>query len=212
MASRPIQRLADLFLKLPGVGPRQAMRFAFFLLRAERAFAAELAQAVARLHDEARLCQQCYKTFDANHGALSKPVELCEVCRDGRRNQHQVLVVEKEVDLENVEGTGTYDGAYHVLTGTMDPLDSSAPARLHVRELLLRLERLAAGGPAEVILATNATAEGDATALYLERTISPLRSRFPRLTISRLGRGLTTGTELEYSDGATIASALANRK
>jgi recombination protein RecR len=145
-------------------------------------------------------------------GSGTAAVAFCEICRDSRRKQHYVLVVEKEVDLQNIEGTGRYDGTYHVLGGTVNPLDSSAPSRLHVRELFSRLERRAADGRLELILGTSATTEGDTTALYLERTVAPLRAKFPGLTISRLGRGLTTGTELEYSDEATISSALENRK
>ena len=117
------------------------------------------------------------------------------------------------MDLENIERTGKYDGLYHVLGGTVSPLDSQAPARLHLRELFSRIQLLAtAGREVEVVLATNPTAEGDATALYLERILSPLKNQHPSLKLSRLGRGLTTGSELEYSDEVTIANALANRR
>ncbi len=211
MFSKPIQNLIDFFLKFPGVGPRQAARFVFYLLREDRGRARDLADALSKLHEEVNLCGQCYKTFDANGRAAG--VARCELCRNPRRNQHQVLVVEKEVDLENVERTRKYDGLYHVLGGAVSPLDSSAPARLHLKELFDRVQKLAAaGGEAEVILATNPTAEGDATALYLERIFAPLKSQYPGLKLSRLGRGLNTGSELEYVDDITIAHALENRK
>ena len=213
MFSRPIQNLIDLFLKFPGVGPRQASRFVYYLLREDRNVAQSLAEAVAKLHDEVKICNQCYKTFDGNR---ARETALCELCRDTGRNSRQILVIEKEVDLENIERTKRYDGLYHVLGGTINPLDSSAPARLHIKELFERIRKLAAasptGGELEIILATNPTAEGDATALYLERVLTPLKNQHPGLKLSRLGRGLTTGSELEYSDDVTIANALANRK
>lgn len=220
MFSKPIKTLVDYFLKFPGVGPRQAARFVFYLLREDREFVKALAGAVDRLHDEVKLCARCYKTFDVNHSALGGGAakEFCEFCRNPKRNRSQILVVEKEVDLENVERTRKYDGAYHVLGGTINPLDSSAPARLHIKELFSRVQELAASlgessaGEVEVVLATNPTAEGDATALYLERIFAPLKNQYPVLRISRLGRGLTTGSELEYSDEITIANALQNRK
>ena len=213
MLSKPIQKLADLFLKFPGVGPKQAARFVFYLLREDPSAARALAGAVASLHDEVKICAQCFKTYDNNHVVSSAKEGLCELCRDDRRNPKMVMVVEKEVDLENVERTRKYEGLYHVLGGTISPLDSSAPTRLHLKELFERLRVLAAGAePVEVILATNPTAEGDATALYLERVLAPLKNQSSGLKISRLGRGISTGSELEYTDEITIANALQNRK
>lgn len=213
MFSKPIQNLVELFLKFPGVGPKQATRFVFYLLREEPGRAQSLADAIAKLHDDVRLCSQCFKTYDANRAAAGAAGSaLCEICANPRRNSSQVLVVEKEVDLENIERTHKYDGLYHVLGGTVSPLDSSAPAKLHLRELFDRLGRLATDDGVEVILATNPTAEGDATALYLERVFAPLKNQHAGFTVSRLGRGLTTGSELEYSDDITIAQALQNRR
>lgn len=211
MFSKPIQQLIEYFLKFPGVGPRQAARFVFYLLREEPEWVQELAGAIGGLKSEVKLCTRCYKTFDAN--SSGQPAELCEFCRDPRRNPAQVLVVEKEADLENIERTRKHVGLYHLLGGTVDPLDSQAPAKLHLRELFERIRKLAAaGGGVEVILATNPTAEGEATALYLERILAPLRNQHPGFKISRLGRGLTTGSELEYADDITISNALENRK
>lgn len=210
MLSKPIQNLIEFFLKFPGVGPRQATRFVFYLLREDRAVAHSLAAAIAKLHDDVKVCGQCYRTFDGNRAVETA---FCEFCRDSRRSANQVLIVEKEVDLENIERTKKYGGLYHVLGGTISPLDSSAPARLHIKELFERIQKLvASGGEIEVILATNPTAEGDATALYLERVLGPLKNQHAGLKLSRLGRGLTTGSELEYSDEITITNALMNRK
>ena len=215
MLSKPIQTLVDHFIKFPGVGPKQATRFVFYLLREGLGEAEAIAAAIARLHDEVKICSQCYKTFDTNgYGAEAAKKMLCEFCRDAKRDQFEILVVEKEVDLENIERTRKYQGLYHVLGGTVSPLDSSAPVRLHLRELFDRIQKLAATSehPTELILATNPTAEGDATALYLERILSPLKNQYATLKVSRLGRGLTTGSELEYSDDVTITNALENRK
>lgn len=218
MFSEPIQRLAALFLKFPGVGPKQAARFVFYLLREDPSIVRSLADAVAKLQDEVKLCAQCYKTFDANgstnisQSSPTKPV-LCELCRNPKRNKRQILIIEKEADLENIERSHTYEGLYHVLGGVISPLDSSAPARLHLKELFGRVQALAKeGGPLELIFGMNPTTEGDGTALYLERIFAPLKKEDSPLRISRLGRGLTTGSELEYSDEMTITNALQNRK
>ena len=209
MLSKPIQTLIDHFLKFPGVGPKQATRFVFYLLREDTAEVTALAESISKLHDEVHLCHQCYKTFDMNGGNK----DLCEICRDSKRNPSAIMVVEKEVDLENIERTRKFNGQYHVLGGAVSPLDSSAPTRLHLRELFDRIQtRTKTGEAVEVILATNPTAEGDATSLYVERITTPLKNQYPNLTLSRLGRGLTTGSELEYSDDITIANAFENRK
>lgn len=235
MFSQPIQRLTEFFLKFPGVGPKQAARFVFHLLREDGAAVRELAEAIAKIQDEVRLCGQCYKTFDANGstpqshsgqassprvssgaspvGSASGSATLCELCRNPKRNARQVLVVEKEADLENIERSHWYEGLYHVLGGIINPLDSSAPARLHLKELFSRMQGMAQQpGDLELVLGTNPTTEGDATALYLERVFAPLKNGHASFRISRLGRGLTTGSELEYSDEMTITSALQNRK
>ena len=213
MFSKPIQNLVGFFLKFPGVGPKQATRFVFYLLREDPAQMQALAEAVSKLHSEVKLCNWCYKTYDSNHVGSAAGAGLCELCRNDRRRAKTIMVVEKEVDLENVERTGKFDGLYHVLGGTISPLDSAAPARLRLKELFERVRGLGAdGGEVEVILATNPTTEGDATALYLERVFAPLKNHYPGFKISRLGRGLTTGSELEYSDEITITNALLNRK
>ncbi|RJQ37821.1 recombination protein RecR [Candidatus Parcubacteria bacterium] len=212
MFPKPIQDLIEHFRKFPGVGPRQAARFAFYLLREEPASAAALARSIAGLHAAIKLCSVCYRTFAPPAGTESR----CEICRNPSRNARQILVVEKEVDMENIERTGNFSGLYHVLGGTINPLDSTAPARLHLRELFARVQELlkqAENGPGvELILGTNPTTEGDATALYMDRVFLPLKNQFPAFTLSRLGRGLGTGAELEYADDMTIANALKNRK
>lgn len=217
MLSKPIQNLTDHFIKFPGVGPKQATRFVFHVLRNDKTSAKSLAEAILKLHDEVHICRQCYKTFDTNGGANPSTElgasDLCELCRDSKRNEAEIMIVEKEVDLENIERTRKFHGLYHVLGGHVSPLDSSAPVRLHLRELFDRIQTHAkTGKEVEAILATNPTAEGEATSLYIERITKPLKSQYPGLKVSHLGRGLTTGSELEYSDDITIANALENRK
>ncbi|MDO8560636.1 MAG: recombination mediator RecR [bacterium] len=200
-----IQKLIDAFTRFPGIGPRQAARFAFHLLGENRETVTRLADTIKNLHGKVGFCASCYKSIELTE----KPANnLCEHCRGGSRAKTVLMVVEKEADLANIERTGKFNGVYHVLNGTIDPLDSSAPARLHIKELFERTKTLKnSGNDVEIILATNATTDGDSTALYLERVLRPLE-----IKISRLGRGLTTGTELEYSDEMTIVNALANRK
>lgn len=200
----PIQKLINAFTRFPGIGPRQAARFAFHLLADNRESTAELSRAINELHAKVAFCTTCYKSVERTEAVTGN----CELCKSDARDPAAVMIVEKEADLANIEKTGAYKGRYHVLGGTIDPLDSSAPTRLRIKELFERIKLLkAAGKSVEVILATNATTAGDATALYLDRTLRPLG-----VVITRLGRGLTTGTELEYSDGVTIANALTNRK
>ncbi|MFY9462312.1 MAG: recombination mediator RecR [Candidatus Sungiibacteriota bacterium] len=201
----PIQKLIDAFTRFPGIGPRQAARFAFYLLGEDKGAVARLANALKNLHDNVGFCASCYKSVELPD---KKTGNLCEHCRNGNRTKSLLMVVEKEADLANIERTGKFSGVYHVLNGTIDPLDSSAPTRLHIKELFERAKSLKNSGQnVEVVLATNATTEGDTTALYIERILKPLE-----IKISRLGRGLTTGTELEYSDEMTIVNALTNRK
>lgn len=204
MYPHPLQQLIEYFLKLPGVGPKQATRFAFFLLKEGEEYRGNLARAVAQLGKEVKICKQCYRSM--------KPIaeELCDYCGDKKRNGKMIMVVEKEIDIENVEKTRQYNGLYHILGGVISPLEASSPKKLHLKELFARVKRIAESDKnCEVILATNATTEGDATALYIQRILEPLGDK---IKITRLGRGLTTGSELEYSDPQTIANALTNRR
>jgi len=202
---KPIQRLIDLFIKFPGIGPRQAGRFVFYLLKSGSA--AELAAALLELNKIVILCKQCFRATEKDKGGL------CDFCQDPKRSPNLIAIVEKESDLQNIEKTGLYNGLYHVLGGVIDPLDSQGPQLLHIKELFLRVKNLLEkGGICEVILATNPTTEGDTTALYIDRVLAPLKDNYPGLKISRLGRGLSLGSELEHVDEITLKNALANRK
>ncbi len=210
MYPKQIQQLIDLFSRFPGIGPRQAARFAFFILKEEDPFIGELRAALQDAEERIGICDTCFRMMERENGNIRS----CTICADPRRETHMIAVVEKESDMRNVEQSGAYHGLYHVLGGVISPLDPDSPKTLRLRELYDRVEaRLTAAEiPYEVILATNPTTEGDTTSRYIERILAPLQSTHPHLTISRLGRGLSLGSELEYVDEITLKNALTNRK
>lgn len=188
--------------RLPGVGPRTATRLAYHLMRGKKADALRLSTLIRDLAERVRPCASC--------GNFSED-ELCAVCRDPRRDRSLVCVVESAFEVHAIERTGEFRGVFHVLGGRLSPLDGVGPDQLNVASLLDRLrdEASAPNGdrPREVILATNPSVEGEATAIYLEGVLRPLGVR-----ISRLARGIPVGSDLEYVDGSTLAEALAGRR
>lgn len=210
MYPKSIQKLIDLFAKFPGIGPRQAGRFAFFLLRQDEAYLKELASTLSEIKNKTALCQVCFQAVEKN-GSNEKII--CEICSNPKRDHSAIAVVEKEADLRGLEKSGTYMGLYHVLGGVVSPLDHGSPKRLRLKELHERIKNnLENGKKTELILATNATTEGDTTALYIEKILSPFKENYPEFKISRLGRGLSLGSELEYADEVTVKNAFLNRK
>lgn len=208
MYPKPIQKLIDLFSRFPGIGPRQAARFVFYLLK-ENGTTLELTSALEELEGKIKFCGQCFHTVETETIGST----LCAICKNPKRDAAQVAVVEKESDLHNLEKTGAYHGHYHVLSGLISPLDENSSRGLHLKELYERVKnRLEKDGRCELILATNPTTEGDTTAFYLERVVNPLKQTHAGLTVSRLGRGLSLGSELEYADEVTLKNALNNRK
>lgn len=191
----PIRRLVTQLSRLPGIGEKTATRLAFHILRDRRELAQELAAALVEVSQEVRLCSVCCNL------AATDP---CPVCSDTRRDASVVCVVEQPQDLMAVDSSGEFQGGFHVLHGALSPLDGVGPEQLHVKELLARL---GSGDVTEVILATNPTVEGEATALYLAKLIRPLEIR-----VTRIAQGISVGSELEYTDGGTIARALQNRQ
>lgn len=193
----PIQRLIDAFSRLPGVGPKTASRLTFFLLRAENDLARELSQALAELREGTAICRQCFNITSAGQ-------ELCPICASSGREVSMICVVEEPLDVIALERTGGYKGLYHVLGGSLSPIEGIGPEDLHISELL---ERLQGGGVEEVIVATNPSMEGDATAMYLQQQIAPFGLR-----LTRLARGLPMGGDLEYADQNTLLRALDGRQ
>ena len=190
----PIARLTDLLAKLPGVGEKTAQRLAFHILEAAPEYARDLSQALIALREEVRLCSTC-----CNLTAH----DPCAVCRDPQRDGRVICVVESVPDLLAVERTREFRGRYHVLHGALSPLDGVGPDQLKLRELVARLGQ----GVEEVIVATNPTVEGEATALYITRLVKPLGVR-----VTRIAQGIPMGGDLEYADQVTLARALQGRR
>ncbi len=191
----PIARLMHELGKLPGIGPKTAERLTHHLLAASRTQVYALADALRAIKDSIRRCRQCCQ-LTAN--------ELCEVCSDSRRDASLICVVEQPRDLAALERTATYRGLYHVLHGRLAPLDNMGPEQLTIDRLL---ERIRGGGVSEVIMATNPTLEGDGTALYLASVLAPLGVR-----VTRLARGLPSGSVLEFANSQMLVDALEGRR
>jgi recombination protein RecR len=193
--AEPIARLVEELKRLPGVGQKTAVRLAFHLLRQPAEDVERLAQAISTAKQSLRTCSICHNLTDA---------DPCELCRSEARNPKQICVIESAQDIVNVEKTRRYTGLYHVLGGVLAPLDGVGPEQLNIKTLLARLEKNVVE---EVIIATNPTAEGDATALYLAKLIKPLGVR-----VTRLAMGIPMGGELEYADSVTLRHALDGRR
>ena len=196
----PVARLIEAFARLPGIGPKTAQRLTYHLLRAPDAEARALARALVAVRDEVVFCDRCFNISDA---------PLCPICRDPGRDDGKLCVVEEPLDVLAIERTGEFRGRYHVLHGAISPIDGIGPERLKVRELLLRVDEADADGRRieEVIIATNPTLEGEATAMYLgERLDGKVGS------VTRIARGLPVGGDLEYADDVTLIRALQGRR
>lgn len=191
-----IEELVGEFAKLPGIGRKTAQRLTYFLLKQPREESARLARAVAALGERVRACTRCGNLTEA---------DPCAICADPRRDGALICVVEEASDVAAIERAGEYRGLYHVLGGRLSPLDGVGPDQLSVAPLTERVRN--GSGVREVILATNASVEGEATAHYLERALRP-----HGVTVSRLARGLPAGSELEYADDETITQAIAMRR
>ncbi len=193
--AKPIDHLIEALTRLPGIGRKTASRLAFHILRSSPSEAQQLARAILDVKEKIRLCSVCFNLTDE---------DPCRVCQDERRNREVLCVVEGPNDLIAIENTGEFNGRYHVLHGTISPLEGIGPDDLKIRELL---ERLAKEEVSEVILATNPTVEGGATALYLSNVIKPFSIR-----VTRIAFGIPMGSEIEYSDGMTLSKALEGRR
>ena len=200
-----IQKLIDQFSKFPTVGPRTAARFVFYLLKLSKEEIDILVKSIINLKNSVKICSFCFNSFEGE-------ADLCPICQDTSRERALLCIVEKETDLISLEKTKKYNGLYFILGGTVSTLKKEDIKQLRAKELLERIKNPSAFDLPhpefkEVIIATNPTTEGEATALYLERTLKPLNKK-----ITRLGRGLPVGGELEYADAETLSSALEGRK
>ena len=190
-----VQDLIDELGRLPGVGPKSAQRIAFHILNADTADVARLAQTLRRVKDEVRFCAVCFNVAEQ---------EQCRVCRDARRTDDVICVVEEPKDVVAIEKTREFRGKYHVLGGAINPLEGIGPDNLRIRELMARL---AAGTVNELILATDPNTEGEATATYLALLVKPMGIR-----VTRLASGLPVGGDLEYADEVTLGRAFEGRR
>jgi recombination protein RecR len=190
-----IQDLIDELGKLPGIGPKSAQRIAFHLVQSERVDVNRLVDVLRIVKDKVRFCSQCFNVAEE---------EECKICRDPRRDNSSICVVEESKDVVAIERTREFRGKYHVLGGAISPIDGIGPEQLRVRELL---SRLSDSNVKEIIIATDPNLEGEATATYLARTIKPLG-----IKISRLASGLPVGGDLEYADEVTLGRAFEGRR
>ena len=191
----PLERLIQELSRLPGIGPKTAQRLAFHLLRVDRQRADSLAQAIEDVKARIGYCSRCYNIAEGS---------LCWICSSPRRDASLLCVVESAFDVLAVERTSEYSGLYFVLHGVISPIDGIGPEQIHVQQLL---DRVRSEGIAEVIVATDADIEGEATAVYLQRALSPLGAR-----VTRPAHGLPVGGDLEYADELTLARAFAGRR
>lgn len=195
---KAIQNLIDSFEKLPGVGPKTAQRLTFYLLHVPQGELEKFANSLQSLKNETNICSICFMIDES---------DPCSICSDKRRDSATICVVEQPLDVLALEKSGKYTGLYHVLHGKIDPLNNIGPDEIYIKQLLDRFKNGHAFS--EVIIATNPTMEGEATAMYITRQLKVQGSKFK---ITRIGRGLPTGSDLEYADEVTLNNALEGRK
>ena len=193
--AKPIDRLIEALTRLPGIGKKTASRLAFHILRSSLSDAQELARSILDVKEKIRLCSVCFNLTDD---------DPCQICQNPNRSREILCVVEGPNDLMAIENTGEYGGTYHVLHGTISPLEGVGPEDIKIKELIDRLKK---GNISEMILATNPTVEGGTTALYLTDLVRPLGVK-----ITRIAYGIPVGSEIEYADGMTLLKALEGRR
>ena len=194
---RSVVRLIEQFEKLPGIGPKSAQRLVFYLLHNPEEQINEFAGRLQAIKTETTLCSICHQVTEH---------DPCEICSDQNRETSLLCVVEQPLDLIAIDNSNKFKGKYHVLHGAIDPLNNIGPEQIFLRDLLQRLD-----GVSELILATNPTMEGEATALFIKEMIDK-SGKFPELQITRIGHGLPIGADIEYADGVTLARALEGRR
>ncbi len=198
-----IEKLTEYFREFPGIGPRQAKRFVYFLLRKNEQYARDLAFLIPQVRKNVSICQDCFKYFAKNSNLNSNTCDICNQNRD----QTQLMIVARDTDLEAIEKSDGFNGYYFVLGGQLPILENEPQKFIRLKELLLTIENKKQKGLSEIILALSANPDGDNTVNFLRKMLSE-----SNLKISTLGRGLSTGSELEYADKETIKNALENRK
>ncbi len=208
MAELPksIKNLIAAFERLPGIGPKSANRLVFYLINTPESYVMEIAKSLLAIKKEIKICKKCFSVCEG---------ELCSICEDEKRNRKMICVVERAIDVMAIENVGGFKGIYHVLGGVVNPLEHVSPDDLRIDELINRIEGdMSRSGETadelEIILATNPTMEGEATALYIKKKIENLNKA--NVKISRIGSGLPMGADLEYADQATLSRAMEGRR
>jgi len=198
MAELPksIKNLIGVFERLPGIGPKSASRLAFYLLNVPESYVAQMAGALIAIKKEVKICKNCFSVCED---------EICSICLEEKRDKKMICVVERAIDVMAIENVGGFKGIYHVLGGVVNPLEHVSPDDLKIDELINRIE-----DDMEIILATNPTMEGEATALYIKKRLENCGKQ--NLKISRIGSGLPMGSDLEYADQATLSRAMEGRR
>ncbi len=204
-------KLIELFRDFPGIGPRQARRFVYFLLGRDQSYIRELTEGLSELKNSIRVCSNCFRFFAKD----AKDNSLCSICRDATRDETLLMIVARDIDMENVEKSETYRGLYFVLGGTVPILEKDPERRVRIKELKNRvkkdIEKSGAKKLKEIILGMSFNPEGENTARFVQDELKKIED-ISSLRFSHLGRGLSTGTELEYSDPETLKNALENRR
>jgi len=201
-----IEKLTEIFKHFPGIGPRQAKRFVYFLLTRNKNYIKEFISLIGELQNEIQICQECFRYFTKKKQTTS----LCDICNGKNRDIDSLMIVARDIDLENIEKSHSFNGKYFILGGIIPILDNNPETKVHLKELLTAVEAKAKKGLKEIILGFSVNPESEYTANFIVQALNPLITKY-NLKISHLGRGLSTGTELEYSDTDTIINALKNR-
>jgi len=201
-----IEKLIKIFSEFPGIGPKQARRFVYFLINKNENYIDELKNEITQLRHGVIACADCKRYFFAQYDEKL----LCDICADKSRDNSILLIVSRDVDLENIEKSHPFLGKYFILGGLVPILDKNPEQRIRLKELLALVSRMTSKGLKEIILGLDANSEGEYTTNILKSNLSPITEKYS-IKISELGRGLSTGTELEYSDPETIKNALKNR-
>lgn len=207
-----IDKLTEIFKSFPGIGPRQAKRFVYFLLTKNKNYIKEFTALVEELPNEIQICSDCFRYFTKGKTAS----RLCDICQGKNRDEDYLMIVARDIDLENIEKSHSFNGKYFVLGGTVPILDKNPETKVRLNELISAVEKKCQGSTLtsnklkEIILGLSVNPESEYTAQYVVQILNPLIVKYS-LKVSHLGRGLSTGTELEYSDSDTIKNALKNR-
>jgi recombination protein RecR len=206
-----IERLTRIFAEFPGIGPKQARRFVYFLITRNTGYIEEFKKEISELRGEIETCTDCKKYFIlSGQVKTTNSKKLCSICADITRDASSLMIVSRDIDLENIEKSRFFSGKYFVLGGLVPILDKNPEQKIRLNDMISLLSRNAEKGLKEIIIGLDANSEGEYTAEIVKKALSPLAEKY-NIKISELGRGLSTGTELEYSDPDTIKNALKNR-